>query len=624
MPGTVYNSSPAQNSFIVPINTMFQFLTNSDFYTGTSPPGPGYKGFYPQGYTVNGVTLPWETNNPDFAIPTFGLLTTNRLQVFMLGGIGAPYHVIDYVQFAGPNSSRNLNAELQTSVAGTGFGYIWCTTSNTAGVPWGIVNQIDVSLGADSTHRSDYWKDGEAANEISGFSQFMGHGMANNTPTAQFYATNNPAQVPYTPSVTTSEYISWQANDPLVHYLASDLNFQGTEIGGTKTGITVTNTLSRPSFNLWNERYQPWGRTAQMGDATVNTAIVDQNPANLAFKDPLVRMSDNWDFPGNKFPTVGWLGRVHRGTPWQTVYLKASDILTEINAFGSNIGTNTWVKWTGNTNLTFSHYFDAPNAAPKQDRLLFDLFTTAFNDNATRGTLSVNAGPTNANLAAWSAMFSGVVAISNNSPETSTDFISVRPQFQTSPPSNSWLIVQPAGLSGLNSALGQLVQGINNTHTVFTNDDGLVGTFEHVGDILATPQLTEQSPFLHLSNYVNNVWVNDQVQKTNGISDEMYEWLPQQTMSLLRCSSSPRYVIYCYGQALKPAPNSVLTSGGQYFGMITNYQVVSEIATRAVVRFNNTVTNNLVFDVNTTNWISVPVMTNNNAVIESFNMLPPD
>ena len=71
----------------------------------------------------------------------------------------------------------------------------------------------------------------------------------------------------------------------------------------------------------------------------------------------------------------------------------------------------------------------------------------------------------------------------------------------------------------------------------------------------------------------------------------MYEWLPQQTMSLLRCSSSPRYVIYCYGQALKPAPNCIYTGSGPYFGMVTNYQVVSEIATRAVVRFGSMLTN---------------------------------
>jgi hypothetical protein len=126
------------------------------------------------------------------------------------------------------------------------------------------------------------------------------------------------------------------------------------------------------------------------------------------------------------------------------------------------------------------------------------------------------------------------------------------------------------------------------------------------------------------------VWVDDPVQKTNGISEEMYEWLPQQTMSLLRVGGSPqtpmRYVIYCYGQALKPAPNGIytLTTPSGMFGMITNYQVVSEIATRAVVRFGSTLTNNIVFDVNTTNWVSQPMVTNNNAVIESFNILPPD
>ena len=107
----------------------------------------------------------------------------------------------------------------------------------------------------------------------------------------------------------------------------------------------------------------------------------------------------------------------------------------------------------------------------------------------------------------------------------------------------------------------------------------------------------------------------------------MYEWLPQQTMSLLRCAGSPRYVIYCYGQALKPAPNGIYTGGGAFFGMVTNYQIVSEIATRAVVRFGSTVTNVITYasDFSTyTNWFTVPVVTNNNAVVESFNVLSPD
>ena len=97
--------------------------------------------------------------------------------------------------------------------------------------------------------------------------------------------------------------------------------------------------------------------------------------------------SDDWDFPTNKFPTVGWLGRVHRGTPWQTVYLKASDILgyqNYFNVYGNN-GLSLWVNWTGDVNP-----FDVTNVAPKVDRLLFDIFTSSFNDNATRGQFSVD------------------------------------------------------------------------------------------------------------------------------------------------------------------------------------------------------------------------------------------
>jgi hypothetical protein len=336
----------------------------------------------------------------------------------------------------------------------------------------------------------------------------------------------------------------------------------------------------------------------------------DNNPFNLAFKDPLMWQSDDWDFPTNKFPTIGWLGRVHRGTPWQTVYLKASDVLGEFVMIGSatnyNIGINTWINWTGNANS-----FDATNTAPVQDRLLFDLFTTAFNDNATRGQLPINVGPTNENLAAWSALFSGVMVLSNNA----SDYV-VQTNMYVYPPSPPPYIaqpIQPAGVNGMNSPLGRLVVGINNTRANFTRAAGLVGAFEHVGDILSVPQFTEQSPFLNLSS---------SIQRTNGISDEMYEWLPQQTLSLLRVSGSPRYVIYCYGQALKPAPNSIVTSG-PLFGMVANYQVVSEIATRAVVRFGSTVTNIITTDI-TGNWISMPMVTNNNAVIESFNILPPD
>jgi len=103
------------------------------------------------------------------------------------------------------------------------------------------------------------------------------------------------------------------------------------------------------------------------------------------------------------------------------------------------------------------------------------------------------------------------------------------------------------------------------------------------------------------------------------ITDEVYEWLPQQIMGLLRPTGAPRYVIYTYGQTLKPAPDgtvlsSALLAGGvNPFGLVTNYQVVAESATRAVVTVLPSITNT-----------PAGPVTNYNLKVDSFNVLPPD
>ena len=97
------------------------------------------------------------------------------------------------------------------------------------------------------------------------------------------------------------------------------------------------------------------------------------------------------------------------------------------------------------------------------------------------------------------------------------------------------VIIQTAGTAGTNSTLGKLVQGINNTRTNFANPDGVKGAFEHVGDIMSVLQLTEASPFLNTNSIIlNGKVINGSQQPLYGISDEMYEWLPQQVLSLLR------------------------------------------------------------------------------------------
>jgi hypothetical protein len=231
------------------------------------------------------------------------------------------------------------------------------------------------------------------------------------------------------------------------------------------------------------------------------------------------------------------------------------------------------------------------------------VFTTSFNDNAVRGTLSVNQ----VNLAAWSAVFSGMVAITNSFNKPVASYVTNRPP-------TTWANINPVGVDVMNgvdvtnSALWRILNGTNGINVMRANTNlFLSGAFTHIGDILSVPALTEQSPFLNLSVL--------QQQQQKGISDEVYEWLPQQMMSLLRCPTGPHYVIYCYGQTLKPAQNglvtssSTLTSGLNPFKLVTNYQVVAESAVRAVIRVDKHVT---------------ATGTNYSAVVESYNPLPPN
>jgi hypothetical protein len=536
-----YNIYSPTYSFQIPLATNFAAVPN-DIYL--------FNNFAPSSLTTN-QAVQFQTNYPTtyglFPQPHWGLTITNNLQAIMVDH--NTQRLIDYVQLGGPNTFRDLTVEIQNPK--NDLNGLWNPNLSAGGAPIGVSKQLQISRGP---YNAAYWgtqSQKQALDQINAFLVFLnGAGSSFQYPVSNpnllgIAVSSNAMQVPYTPTATVVQDIVWQANDPLVHYLASDLN---NPSAGNGLGTTVNWTSS--NLGKLNQRYMPWGGNTLL-------PAEDSDPYNTALKDPLVYSSDNWDFPTNKFPTVGWLGRVHRGTPWQTVYLKASDV-----------GGTTWTNHTGNV-------IDAGNTVPIQDRLLFDLFTTAPNDNATRGQLSVNVGAVQNgyNLAAWSALFSGMVV-----PATSS--------------TNSYSVISPAGAAFTGSPLGKLVQGINNARSGFKNSDGVKGVFEHKGDILATPELTEKSPFLDLS-------------KTNYNTDEMYEWLPQQTMSLLRAPTAPRYVIYGYGQALKPAPNGIVTSG-PFFQMITNYQVVTESAVRAVIRVEGANT------------------PSPHIIIESINRLPPD
>jgi len=602
--------SDITNSFVVAFNTNDVLLTNAIYRYGYS----GYGSANP--HFTDGDMSGWQNNISTPPLPQFYLKLTNQLQVFILDqSPGSGIHVIDYVNFTQSATNETINQILADPDSNNGQPHYMWSTNLVGGVPSGVLNQLLVSGSqtlypatppAPEPNIPNFWvappnmpntlgNSPEA--EWSFFSgAFRGpQGGRYSYKGTTYYNSELTNQAPYTPTRILYNLAVWQANDPLVHYLASDLKFTVPgKVGWQKVdqpyeglqGVVPLNLNRDPTvpiiFKQWH--YAPWGDNAWL---TTYPDTVDKNPTNLVYKDPQMWRSDYWNFPTNKFPTPGWLGRVHRGTPWQTVYLKSSDVRDLTNA-NNRIGDNTWVQWTGNTN---GFGFDATNSVPVSDYYLFDLFTTKINDNGRRGTLPVNVGSGtdwDRGLAAWSALFSGMVALSNQPAGSVPPIIPVN--------------ISPAGAGGLNSPVGLMVSNINYVRTNMVNADGVKGVFEHIGDILRAELLTEHSPFLNTN-------------ATTGISDELYEWLPQQSLGLLRLATQPRYVIYCYGQALRPAPNSVNLVGGANFGMVTNYQVVAESAARAVLRVNQNVF---------TNAAGAAIGTNYSTTIESYNVLGPD
>jgi len=507
------------NAFIIPYETNFTILPDSAYLFSS-----------PQFFYVGDNPNPtYQTTSPAFPpLPQILLNVTNQLQAFILDN----NHVVDYVHFAGPGTSRNLNSEFQntnTTVVGLGTApyytnLVWSTVPDSTGLPLGIAIQIGISDGSITPVNTVFWKDANVKAEIDGFRHFLNPANASiyGTQNNFMFSTNLAVQVPFTPVAITYEYTTFQANDPLVHYLKSDLNYSGYDPDPNsplRTGVHAE-PLNLASFPLLpnlgqiNARYQPWGKTPPRGQAGVSQAFYDLSPYNLAFKDPLVKQSDDWDFPNGGGLPLTTLGQIHRGTPWQTVYLKASDILAELNPINvalGNVGTNTWAVWTSDANR-----FDAVNAAPVNDRQVIDVLIPLMNTNAFGELSSVNG----TSLSNWATLFGGMVVWTN-----STQYPQLT-QFQ--PLTNGLLVIDPAG-----QGVVQMVTGINAIRAQFMNADGLVGLFERVGDILSTPQLSEQSPFLN--------W-NNANQQQNGISDFVYEAIPAQLLPLLRPDSIGKLV----------------------------------------------------------------------------------
>ena len=485
----------AQSPFFIPLYyTNITFLPSSFYNFPTIQMIPQSIAGSPigwQGPTINGVPLATP-------LPQMVLLTTNHLQLVMLDGS----NVIDYVQFSGPNNARNLNPVYENNT-NTIFGYPnwWSTNlvhnSIFKGVPAGIASQIYVSETSYGGNQA-YWGNNQTAltiaqDQIDGFAMFMGffppYQNNQNSPIAQAYQTNYAVQVPYTPGVTIVDYTSWEANDPLVHYTTNDLSFQdnGTRSGIQSGIVTVpqnnqVNTYPQiPDIGNLSQRFAPWGVSGQVALG------IDTSQYNLAYKDPLIWGSDDWTFPIGQPLNMSWFGQVHRGTPWQTMFLKATNVLQMynpgINAVAPYIGLPTWQHVTGDTDP-----IDAAAMAPVQDWQLASLFASLINTNDFRLLFSVN----NTNPNAWQSLFDGLTAYTNDG---NGGFVPVTIS------SNS---VQASILA---SAMV----------TTLANQPGQF--FGDVGTILSVPQLTTASPWLDPNTTA---------------SDEAYEEIPSEILPLLR------------------------------------------------------------------------------------------
>lgn len=343
-------------------------------------------------------------------------------------------------------------------------------------------------------------------------------------------------------------------------------NFWTDQIVATPSGAA-----GRP--RRYQEAFSPWGRVPRLGVQA--TAVADVVRNNLAFKDPQIVSPDNWRFlaqtPGApahvSYPNLGWLGRVHRGTPWQTVYLKSAvaDLRQQNGLDGAPwlalfFGEmNDWASWAGNA-----------NTHPIRDWKLLDLFTTAINDNAAKGLLAVNQ----TNLAAWAAVLSGVPVLDNRTSANDPQPLVLRPDS----PEVAQVI---SGYTNNGVVIPGLMTMLNTTNLLAAGITGPIapgGTFTNLGSILSVPTLSDRAPFVVADPTASRV------------TDEVVERLPQQILSLLR-ADEPLVTVYAYGQSLKPAPNAFFLRPGPFYGMVTNYVVTGEVATKTLLRFEGPTAN---------------------------------
>ncbi len=525
------------------------------------------------------LTDPVTSQPSPFPLPYWVVNISNQI-VYAFSDVSDPANarLLDFVVLNSV-STVDVHRELlgNTDLTATTYGNAWGTnrTLGPYGPTDGLRAQWDICVGTTPTSLAD-WKNFASATQglsdknraIDNFRVFVGLSPLTYPATA---VTSTNVQAPYNPVARLVHMETWQANDPLIHTHLNDLRVYPSNFVSQVLRLPKTNLMvNLPPLTLGdiNDGYAPWGNEFRK--------TADTNSWDLTLRDPGLFNSDYWDFPTNQVPSVGWLGRVHRGSPWQTVYFKAQ-------------AARAW-DWENQSRdpLARNH--------PTNDWKLVDLFNTALTDFSTRGLFSINQ----TRLGALSAALAGVVVVSNTLTPVQAN-LGRAPEYTP-------LVIQPVG-SDINNLSNPVVRIFNKITAA--RDLQPSRLFTNFSALLAIPELTTSSPYLN---------TNDWRLLHYGIDDFAFERLPQQILGLLRLGE-PRFVIYAYGQSLKPERINASTR------LVENYQVTSEFATRTVLRIDNyaRVTNALgVVTYELTPGLHVGPDNKLRAVVESFNILPPD
>jgi hypothetical protein len=479
------NANAMQTSFVLPwpTNSGSIFLTNATY------DGPTRQ-FVPLTHVFSVLTRDM------FDVPHWFLNLNTRLR-FVLVDTAAD-RIVDYVDLNNWRPTIDVSSVLAMGADCNPGNYnnsanLFCTNrlngSSSPAVPtYGLMAQIYAGLAimGNPDLRSfdiDPYAGTDAHRAIDGFRYNLA-ALSPIYPEDQgvtFYK-SNVFYAPLAPYRPIYIHTSWSANDPFVHCTVSDL-----------TDLTLTNQLDfaseiPPLFNLGavNRRYQPWGG-GPFGLS--NPLMPAKQPAG---KDPSVVRSDCWQFPTNQPLSVEWLGQVHRGTPWQTIFLKSTNILL------FNQGLPLWQAWTGNSLVRpdWAHggqlAYDAAFTTPTNDWHILNSLAPLINTNSPASLSS----PNQTTPAGWLALLDGIQILTN----------SAYGQFDV-------LVMSGNSPQATNIALGLDHIRLQQPGQMFAG----------IGDILATPELSIASPWLNLSN--------------NYITDEAYEAIPAQLLAKLRPDS---------------------------------------------------------------------------------------